>query len=260
MSAVCTCVYPPDYVTVCALHPWGHSDASPLSPCPGAAHLPAISPLLYVGNKRAAAERAGGYDVVVSTTVPVDAAGREDVAGALSTHVLLYEDTEEASHADTARRQIADGARLVADAVAAGKTVLVHCEWGQNRSCSICCAFAVLYADTGAGATGGEEGGAGREAGEGAGAESGGAESGGAEGGSSGGGCGGSGGGGSGSGGGGWTAAAAVAYCRERNQADRSYRGQEPPNGGAMHNQVFVGFVEELERERDEKAGGEAKA
>ena len=46
---------------------------------------------------------------------------REDVAGALSTHVLLYEDTEEASHADTARRQIADGARLVADARAQGR-------------------------------------------------------------------------------------------------------------------------------------------
>ena len=246
MSAACTCVYPPDYVSVCALHPWGHSDASPLSSCPGAAHLPAISPLLYVGNKRAAAERAGGYDVVVSTTVPVDSEGREDAAGALSTHVLLYEDTEEASHADTARRQIADGARLVADAVAAGKTVLVHCEWGQNRSCSICCAFAVLYADTGS------------EAGEGAGAAGGEAEGDSSSG--SGGGCGGSGGSGSGSGGGGWTAAAAVAYCRERNQADRSYRGQEPPNGGAMHNQVFVGFVEELEKARDEKAGGEAKA
>lgn len=181
----CSCVYPPDWVSVCQLHPWGHSDV------PGVAHLPEISPLLYVGNKRAAASRP--YDVVVSTTVPVDASGAVD-APELSTHILLYEDTEDASYMDTARRQIAEGAAHVEAAVATGKTVLVHCEWGQNRSCSICCAYAVLSK--------------------------------------------------------GWTAAAAVAYCRERNQADRAYRGQAPPTGGAMHNKKFVGLVEELEEGR----------
>jgi hypothetical protein len=30
-------------------------------------------------------------------------------------------------------------------AITAGKAVLVHCAWGQNRSCAICCAFAVLH-------------------------------------------------------------------------------------------------------------------
>lgn len=44
-----------------------------------------------------------------------------------------------------AKKLILEGAALVRQAVAAQQRTLVHCEWGQNRSGSVCCAFAVLY-------------------------------------------------------------------------------------------------------------------
>ena len=45
----------------------------------------------------------------------------------------------------------------------------------------------------------------------------------------------------------------AIDYVRERNLAERSYAGQQPP-GGAMHNRAFREIVRELERERDAAA------
>jgi hypothetical protein len=120
--------------------PKGHSDL------PGVAHLPSISPLLYVGNERAAAFNKHSYDTVISTTTPVSLTGDPDPN--LSTHAVLFDDTEDAASQtpEAAREHFLEGARLVDAAVKAGKRVLVHCEWGQNRSCAVCCAYAVLFA------------------------------------------------------------------------------------------------------------------
>merc|ERR1712194_675354 len=66
----------------------------------------------------------------------------------LSTHKILFEDgwgRESASDAVVARNGIVQGAAAVNVAIDAGKKTLVHCEWGQNRSGAICCAYAVLY-------------------------------------------------------------------------------------------------------------------
>lgn len=111
---------------------------------PGFASLPQISPLLYVGNRYSPC--CGDFDVVISTVVPVDEAG--DPCSELSTHQFFFPDCqgkERASQAERARRRIVAAAAAVADAVRDDKTTLVHCEWGQNRSCAVCCAYAVLY-------------------------------------------------------------------------------------------------------------------
>eukprot|EP00928_Gymnodinium_smaydae_P074336 TRINITY_DN57396_c0_g1_i1.p1 TRINITY_DN57396_c0_g1~~TRINITY_DN57396_c0_g1_i1.p1 ORF type:complete len:222 (+),score=49.18 TRINITY_DN57396_c0_g1_i1:65-667(+) len=111
---------------------------------PGVSHLPEISELLWVGNERAAA--CGSYDVVVSTIVPRDSDGEK--APKLTTHAVLFEDKqgkEEKDEVEVAREAILKGAEIVASAIADGKRTLVHCSWGQNRSCAICCAYAILY-------------------------------------------------------------------------------------------------------------------
>ena len=164
---------------------------------PGVSHLPRISPLLWVGNE--IAPSVGSFDVVVSTVPP-----RSCRTGArqpeLTTHAIMFADgqgSETAAGVAFAKRCILEGAECVAAAVAAGKSVLVHCAWGQNRSCAICCAFAVLHRSM--------------------------------------------------------SANEAIDYVRERNIAERSYAGQQPP-GGAMHNRVFREIIRELERERDAEA------
>jgi len=164
---------------------------------PGVSHLPRISPLLWVGNE--IAPSVGSFDVVVSTVQP-----RSCRTGArqpeLTTHAIMFADgqgSETAAGVAFAKRCILEGAECVAAAVAAGKSVLVHCAWGQNRSCAICCAFAVLHRSM--------------------------------------------------------SANEAIDYVRERNLAERSYAGQQPP-GGAMHNRAFREIIRELERERDAAA------
>lgn len=111
---------------------------------PGFATLPRFSRLLAVGNRNSAAN--GDFDVVISTVVPRDQDGEEDAS--LSTHQILFDDglgTETKEGIAFAKERILEGAGLVAAAVQAGRRTLVHCEWGQNRSGSICCAYAVLY-------------------------------------------------------------------------------------------------------------------
>lgn len=165
---------------------WGCADV------PGYSHLEKISPLLWVGNEVAAAH--GDFDAVVSTTTPYDLEGHP--APHLATHQVLFEDArgaETAGAADFAKRCILQGASVVAECIAAGKKTLVHCAWGQNRSCSICCAYAVLHVGLGADD--------------------------------------------------------AIAYVRRCNLADRQYKGQRPPRGGAMHNNVFCDIVRSLQRE-----------
>merc|ERR1712039_10217 len=111
---------------------------------PGYAHLPEFSPLLYVGNQYSAS--AGDFDFVVSTVVPLDTDGNPTPD--LSSVALLFEDghgSESSDEAALARESIMQGATVVARALAARKKTLVHCAWGQNRSGSICCAYAVLY-------------------------------------------------------------------------------------------------------------------
>lgn len=165
---------------------WGCADI------PGYSHLERISPLLWVGNEVAAAH--GDFDAVVSTTTPYDLEGLP--APHLATHQVLFEDgrgAETSCAADFAKHCILQGASVVAESIAAGKKTLVHCAWGQNRSCAICCAYAVLHVGVRAGD--------------------------------------------------------AIAYVRRRNLADRKYKGQQPPRGGAMHNSVFCDIVRSLQRE-----------
>ena len=114
---------------------------------PGYSHLPNIHPQLWVGNQIAAAARAERdrpFDVVIST-VPARNL-RHEVQPNLSTHTVLFNDDqgrETEDGIDVARRSILEGAEYVNRALAEGNSVLVHCAWGQNRSCAICCAFAV---------------------------------------------------------------------------------------------------------------------
>jgi hypothetical protein len=121
------------------------ADAGPgCADAPGVSHLPDMDPLLYVGNEIAAAH--GTYDVVISTVQPRDKNGRSTPH--LTTHAVMFQDGqghETRDGVEEARRCILEGARHVAAEIAAGKSVLVHCAWGQNRSCAICCAFAVLH-------------------------------------------------------------------------------------------------------------------
>jgi len=112
---------------------------------PGYAHLPAVSPLLYVGNGRAAA-RDKAFAAVISAVVPRDNSGK--CAPGLMTHAALFEDfdgCERSQDLVAAMRSIVDGASAVAEALETGKRTLVSCEYGQNQSCAICCAYAVLH-------------------------------------------------------------------------------------------------------------------
>jgi len=70
------------------------------------------------------------------------------VQRSLTTHAVMFEDgqgSETKEGVAFAKRCILEGAAHVQASIAAGKTTLVHCAWGQNRSCAICCAFAVLH-------------------------------------------------------------------------------------------------------------------
>mmetsp|Transcript_33599 Transcript_33599/g.96397 ORF Transcript_33599/g.96397 Transcript_33599/m.96397 type:complete len:237 (-) Transcript_33599:136-846(-) len=111
---------------------------------PGYARLPQFDEWLWVGNQYSAA--AGSFDAVISTITPLDLQGAD--APALTTCGIPFEDMHGAETEDAerfARRSIVRGAAAVARALASGRRTLVHCEWGQNRSGSICCAYAVLY-------------------------------------------------------------------------------------------------------------------
>ncbi|CAE7515256.1 unnamed protein product [Symbiodinium pilosum] len=111
---------------------------------PGYAPLPSMSPFLSCGNQYSAAH--GNFAQVISTVIPRNKDGKPNPQ--LSTHQLLFDDQhgrESESALAHAKRLILEGAALVKQAVAAQQRTLVHCEWGQNRSGSICCAFAVLY-------------------------------------------------------------------------------------------------------------------
>lgn len=111
---------------------------------PGYASLPIISPLLYVGNRFAPS--FGDFDIVISTVTPVDEDG--DRCSELSTHQFLFEDCQGRERADQvarARRRIVQAAAAVAAGIREDKSTLVHCQWGQNRSCSVCCAYAIIY-------------------------------------------------------------------------------------------------------------------
>jgi len=124
------------------------ADSNALAPgnadTPGFAPLPRFSRLLAVGNQFAASH--GDFEVVVSTVCPLDEDGEK--AAHLTTHQIFFDDnlgSEDASDTAVARRRILEGAAIVAVAIKSGKRTLVHCEWGQNRSGSIVCAYAILY-------------------------------------------------------------------------------------------------------------------
>mmetsp|Transcript_9316 Transcript_9316/g.20731 ORF Transcript_9316/g.20731 Transcript_9316/m.20731 type:complete len:212 (-) Transcript_9316:125-760(-) len=111
---------------------------------PGFANLPKISNLLSVGNQCSAAH--GSFGAVISTTTPLGVDGAP--ADWLSTVSIPYKDghgRESRAAAKSARSCIVRGAAAVAAAISKGKRTLVHCEWGQNRSGAICCAYAVLW-------------------------------------------------------------------------------------------------------------------
>ncbi len=164
--------------------PYGDTDT------PGYSALPDFHHKLVVGNATSPARLHHDHHVL-STAAPTDARGEHDHR--LSTTQLLFDDergNETADKAQYAAARIVEGAAILHRLLESGERVLVHCAWGQNRSCSICCAYAVLYR--------------------------------------------------------GWDADDAIAYVRERNRAERKYRGQAPPNGGAMHNRVFCDIVRNL--------------
>jgi len=111
---------------------------------PGYCHVEQISPLLFVGNARSAA--CGEFDAVISTVTPLSRNG--DPAPELSTSELKFEDqqgAESEKDAAAARQYIIRGAAVLASSIDEGRRTLVHCEWGQNRSGAICCAYAVLF-------------------------------------------------------------------------------------------------------------------
>eukprot|EP00429_Kryptoperidinium_foliaceum_P007452 CAMPEP_0176024588 /NCGR_PEP_ID=MMETSP0120_2-20121206/12017_1 /TAXON_ID=160619 /ORGANISM="Kryptoperidinium foliaceum, Strain CCMP 1326" /LENGTH=207 /DNA_ID=CAMNT_0017357767 /DNA_START=47 /DNA_END=668 /DNA_ORIENTATION=- len=111
---------------------------------PGYASLPHFSPWLFVGNRFAPC--FGDFDVVISTVMPVDEGG--DRCTELSTYQFMFQDCqgrERASQVERARKRIVAAAAVVAASTDDKKSTLVHCEWGQNRSCTVCCAYAVLY-------------------------------------------------------------------------------------------------------------------
>eukprot|EP00913_Durusdinium_trenchii_P001404 g1299.t1 len=116
--------------------------------CPGYAPLPKMNPFLSCGNQYSAAH--GNFQHVISTVVPKNADGTPNPQ--LSTHQILFDRLSEDEHGkevgaavQKAKQCILQGAQLLRQALGAKQRTLVHCEWGQNRSGSICCAFAVLY-------------------------------------------------------------------------------------------------------------------
>jgi len=116
---------------------------------PGYVQLPEISPLLFFGNKRSAAH--GTFEVVVSAVYPVDANRKPDLS--LATHFLPFSDQagrEDDDGATCALWSIICGVHVVDTAIQNGQRTLVHCEWGQNRSGAIICAYAVLCRSWGA--------------------------------------------------------------------------------------------------------------
>jgi len=111
---------------------------------PGYAELTQFHPLLHVGNELAAA--SGDFLEVISACCPKDLGGRKD--NSLTTQAIRFEDCrgEETEEQQAwARKSIREGAASVERALANGKSTLVHCAYGQNRSPAICCAYAVLY-------------------------------------------------------------------------------------------------------------------
>ncbi|OLP86730.1 Pentatricopeptide repeat-containing protein, chloroplastic [Symbiodinium microadriaticum] len=123
----------------------GHEELPPgCEDVPGYAPLPKMSPFLSCGNQYSAAH--GNFAQVISTVTPRNVDGKPNPQ--LSTHKVFFDDQhghESESALAHAKKLILEGAALVRQAVAAQQRTLVHCEWGQNRSGSICCAFAVLY-------------------------------------------------------------------------------------------------------------------
>merc|ERR1712107_451124 len=77
--------------------------------------------------------------------MPMDLEGKD--AEQLTTHAVVMDDLEgqendeEAQHA---ARSLIEGASILANTLRLGQTTLVHCEWGQNGSLAIACAYAVL--------------------------------------------------------------------------------------------------------------------
>lgn len=111
---------------------------------PGYAHLPAFHQLLHCGNERCAAREHFG--AVISAVMPKDLQGKP--APELTTYAVHFDDQhgQESTEAmTTARRCIVEAAAVVHQAMSNGKKTLVHCQWGQNRSGAICCAYAVVY-------------------------------------------------------------------------------------------------------------------
>lgn len=111
---------------------------------PGFVEVPHISPLLYIGNQYSAA--SGEFDEVISACMPLDLDGYP--AKQLCNKTVLFDDwegLESEQAAAAAAHSIVAGAELVNDALDSGKRTLVHCEYGQNRSGAICCAYAVLF-------------------------------------------------------------------------------------------------------------------
>lgn len=114
---------------------------------PGFNSLSAIHPALFVGNEIAAAFAPPNFfGCVVSTVPPLDRNFSRDRS--LSSHKIYFLDEmgrESIAKEGHARECILQGARILNEALAAGKPTLVHCAYGQNRSAAICCAYAILY-------------------------------------------------------------------------------------------------------------------
>lgn len=116
----------------------GHADL------PGFVEVPHMSPLLCIGNQYSPASEE--FDEVISACMPLDLDGcpaKHLCTKAIPFHDLEGLESKEAS--SVAAESIVAGARLVNDALEHGKRTLVHCEYGQNRSGAICCAYAVLF-------------------------------------------------------------------------------------------------------------------
>jgi len=90
--------------------------------------------------------RAGTALRFVLSTVPPRGLQGEKVDH-LSTVSLFFQDgngRETQQEAVLAADLILQGAVIIGKALAEGKRTLVHCAWEQNRSCAMCCVYAVL--------------------------------------------------------------------------------------------------------------------
>ncbi|KAJ1635095.1 hypothetical protein T492DRAFT_969052 [Pavlovales sp. CCMP2436] len=121
--------------------PRGNRDA------PGQAPLAAFHPLLHCGNEIAASlAEPGFFGAVVSTVPPLDK--QLSRAPGLTTKKLYFLDElgrESVANESYARECILAGAQAVGEALADGQRTLVHCSFGQNRSSSICIAYAIIH-------------------------------------------------------------------------------------------------------------------